>query len=288
MPELPEVETIKNALVPIVVGQSFLDAEIFWKKVLSKPALPEFRQQLIGQEIIRLSRRGKYFLFELSKHQTMVLHLKMTGVLLLKPASEGPGKYTTVIFRFDGGNDLHFNDQRKFGSLWLVEDANEVVGKLGPEPLNDGFTPRILRDITSRHGIPIKALLCDQHSIAGVGNMYADEALFAARIHPLKKASELSIGEINGLHQSIIEVLERGIRHNGASISSYCLPDGTTGLAHTQFRVAHRLGENCLVCGSLITRIKIRGRGTYFCPECQPESGTTKVLRVKKRDDRLT
>lgn len=268
MPELPEVETIKNALAPIIVGQSVVDVELFWQKALSKPSPDEFRRELIGQTLEGIRRRGKYFLFDLSDGKTMILHLKMTGALLFETNSDQ--KHITAIFRLNGTN-LYFIDQRKFGSLWLVKDEQEVIAKLGPEPLNGDFTPKILRDVTSRHGIPIKALLCDQHAIAGVGNMYADEALFAARIHPFKIAKDLSVSEINGLHNSIIEVLERGIRHNGASISSYCLPDGTKGMAHTQFRVAHRLGKDCLICGSSITRIKIRGRGTYFCPKCQPE-----------------
>lgn len=277
MPELPEVETIKNALAPIIVGQRFLNAEIIWDKILIKPSSREFQRQLTGQEITHLDRRGKYFLFKFSNKRTMVLHLKMTGILLLKPASKAPDKYTTAIFRLDSGTNLHFIDQRKFGSLWLVKNELEVIGKLGPEPLNGNFTPGMLYQVTSRHSIPIKALLCDQHAIAGIGNMYADEALFEARIHPLKRSKNLSMSEINGLHDAIIAVLQRGIRHNGASVSSYCLPDGTTGMAHTQFRVAHRLGENCSVCGSLITRIKIRGRGTYFCAKCQPESDAAKV-----------
>ncbi len=268
MPELPEVETIKNALAPVIVGQNVVDVELCWQKALSMPSPDEFRKGLIGQTLKGIRRRGKYFLFDLSDGKTMILHLKMTGALLFETNSDQ--KHITAIFRLNR-TDLYFIDQRKFGSLWLVKDEQEVVGKLGPEPLDKPFSPGILSQITSRHSIPIKALLCDQHAIAGIGNMYADEALFAARIHPLKKAKDLNMSEINGLHDSIIEVLERGIRHNGASISTYRLPDGAEGMAHTQFKVAHRRGEGCLSCGSPITRISIRGRGTYFCPNCQPE-----------------
>lgn len=272
MPELPEVETIKNALAPLITGRCVLDIEVLWHKALVKPSIGLFRERLIGQAITTLGRRGKYFLFDLSNNQTMVLHLKMTGLLLLKPPSADIEKYTTAVFRLDGENDLHFIDQRKFGAFWMVEDRNEVIEKLGPEPLDDKFTPTVLSKIVHRHTIPIKALLCDQQRIAGIGNMYADEALFDAKIHPSIPANALTNKQAKGLCIAIKEVLERGISHNGASVSTFRLPNGKEGLAHTQFRVAHKMGEPCFVCGSPITRIKIRGRGSYFCPNCQREA----------------
>ncbi len=272
MPELPEVETIRNALIPRITGARFTGIDLFWEKAVRKPSPEEFCRRLEGQRIEAIRRRGKYFLFDLSGDEILGLHLKMTGILLLEPSlKREPQKHTTAIFRLDGGFDLHFIDQRKFGSIWLVSDEREIVGKLGPEPLGEDFTPASLRIITNRHNIPIKALIHDQHAIAGLGNMYADEALFAAGIHPLKKAGSLADSEVERLHRSIIEVLERGIKHNGASIRNYRLPDGSEGLAHTQFRVAHRGGERCPVCGIAISRISVRGRGSYFCPNCQPE-----------------
>ncbi len=271
MPELPEVETIKNRLAPLLAERRFAGVDVFWSKAVRHPSPEEFSRCLVGQRIEGIRRRGKYFLFDLASGEIFILHLKMTGVLLLEPSLKGPRKHTAAIFQLDDESDLHFIDQRKFGSLWLVKDENEIIGKLGPEPFDKAFSPGLLRDIINRRSIPIKALLCDQHAIAGVGNMYADESLFAARIHPMKRANDLTIDEINGLHQAVIQVLERGILHNGASISTYCLPDGAQGMAQTQFKVAHRRNEMCLVCGTPITRISIRGRGTYFCPGCQPE-----------------
>ncbi len=271
MPELPEVETIRNALIPRITGACFTGIDLFWGKAVRKPSPEDFCRELVGRRIETIRRRGKYFLFDLSGDEILGLHLKMTGILLLEPASKEPQKHTTAIFRLDGGADLHFIDQRKFGSLWLAKVENEIIGKLGPEPLDGAFTSAVLQKVAKRHNIPIKALLHDQHAIAGVGNMYADEALFAAGIHPLKKASALTDNEVERLHRAVIEVLERGIRHNGASVSNYCLPDGTQGMAQTQFRVAHRQGETCPVCGAIITRISVRGRGSYFCPACQPE-----------------
>ncbi|MFO8102416.1 MAG: bifunctional DNA-formamidopyrimidine glycosylase/DNA-(apurinic or apyrimidinic site) lyase [Dehalococcoidia bacterium] len=272
MPELPEVETIRKALIPLITGTRVKSVELLWPKAVRQPSPEEFCQQIAGQRIEGIRRRGKYFLFDLSGGEILGLHLKMTGVLLLEPASKEVPKHTVAIFRLDGDSDLHFVDQRKFGSIWLAGDEKEIIGKLGPEPLDKAFTQAYLSKLTRRHSIPIKALLHDQNAIAGIGNMYADEALFAAKIHPLKKASSLSGREIKKLHTAIIEVLERGIRHNGASTRNYRLPDGSEGLAHTQFRVAHRGGKPCPVCGTAISRISIRGRGSYFCPKCQPKS----------------
>ncbi len=268
MPELPEVETIKNVLLPEVKGREITGVELFRDKSVHKIAPTEFCDKLSGQTIENIRRRGKYFLFDLSDGKIMGLHLKMTGVLLVEERTETQ-KHSIAIFRLDNHSNLHFIDQRKFGSLWLVKNENEIVGKLGPEPLESGFTVTVLKQILLQRKMPVKTLICDQSAIAGIGNMYADEALFAAEIYPMKPANTLSQNEIKRLHKSIIDVLKTGIEHNGASVSNYRLPDGTQGMAHTQFKVAHRRGATCLVCESPITRISLQGRGTYFCPSCQ-------------------
>jgi len=270
MPELPEVETIKNALIPRVSGVTIKSADVLWAKAVRAMPAAMFMQRVSGETVQAIRRRGKYLLFDLVSGKILGIHLKMTGVLLLNSASEIENKYTTAVFYLGNEMTLHFIDQRKFGSLWLAESEGDIVGKLGPEPLEGMFGSTILKEILSRHQIPIKAAICDQHFIAGLGNMYSDEALFAAGIHPLRRSNALADIEVNRLHDGIIEVLQRGIRHNGASINTYCLPDGTRGMAQTQFKVAHRIGEPCPVCGSAINRIKIRGRGSYFCPYCQP------------------
>jgi formamidopyrimidine-DNA glycosylase len=269
MPELPEVETIKRELAPKIIGRSFTEVELFWQKAVREPSPEEFCKRIAGKRIEGIHRRGKYLILQLSGGKELIIHLKMTGVLLLTPTSQRLQKHTTAIFKLDEGIRLHFLDQRKFGAMWIVDNEDKVIGKLGPEPLGASFTPAVLRQLASKRHLPIKALLCDQHTIAGIGNMYADEALFAARIHPLKAANSLSDTEIGHLHSWIIEVLERGIKHKGASVSTYLRPDGKTGNAHSQFQVAHRRGEKCLFCGSPLSRITIRGRGTYFCPSCQ-------------------
>ncbi|MCL0034419.1 bifunctional DNA-formamidopyrimidine glycosylase/DNA-(apurinic or apyrimidinic site) lyase [Dehalococcoidia bacterium] len=271
MPELPEVETIKNELAPQVTGHRLVGVDLLWPKAVHEPSPEAFCQRLIGQEIMAIWRRGKYLLFQLCGGQTLILHLKMSGVLLLRDASCGPENHTSAIFRLDGDNDLHFVDPRRFGSMWLTEDQNRVIGKLGIEPLGPSFTPAVLGNLLSPRRVAIKVLLCDQHAIAGMGNMYADEALFAARIHPLRKANALSTDEIKRLHRGIVKVLQGAIKRKGASISTYRRPDGGTGKAHLEFQVAHRRGESCPNCGFPIQRVSLRGRGTHFCARCQPD-----------------
>lgn len=271
MPELPEVETIKNELAPQVIGDRFIGVDLFRPKAVRVPSPETFCLRLIGREIMAIGRRGKYLLFQLSGGQTFIVHLKMSGMLLLKDTSQKSEEHTSAIFRLDGSDDLHFVDQRRFGSMWLIEDPAEIIGKLGGEPLDPSFTPAVLGNLLSRRRVPIKVLLCDQHAIAGIGNMYADEALFAARIHPLKKANTLSDDEIERLHRGIVKVLEEGIKHKGASVNTYRRPDGGTGKAHLEFQVSHRRGEYCPQCDSSIRRVSLRGRGTYFCARCQPD-----------------
>lgn len=271
MPELPEVETIRNELIPQVVGRQFISVILLREGVVREPSPTEFCRKLAGRRVENINRRGKYLLFQLDNGMSIILHLKMTGVLLLQPTLATFEKHTAAVFRLSGGVDLCFIDQRKFGSVWLVKDVNTVIGKLGPEPLNASLTPAALYHLSEKRQAPIKALLCDQHAIAGIGNMYADEALFAARIHPLRKAGALSEDEVHRLYTAIVEVLERGIRSKGASTDTYRRPGGETGDAHSEFKVAHRRGEVCPRCHIPIQRIVLRGRGTYFCPECQPE-----------------
>ncbi len=268
MPELPEVETIKNELSPWVVGQSFTQVTIFDAELVCGGSAEEVRRGLIGQKVESLGRRGKYLIFHLSNGKSLIMHLRMTGVLLLNP--RGVDHYARAGFHFSNGNRLVFSDQRRLGLIWLVDDANTVVGKLGPEPLDESFTPGILGQRLSRHHIPVKAALLDQGIVAGIGNMYADEALFAARIHPLGKADALSPEEVRTLHNCIRRVLGAAIGSKGASVDTYVRPEGELGTAHFDFKVAHKGGESCPICGSTIERVLVQNRGTCFCPRCQP------------------
>jgi len=269
MPELPEVETIKNELIPHVVGRRVAGITLFWEKAVRQPAVPEFRSRLIGQEITGITRRGKYLFFHLSSGEVLVIHLRMTGSLLLDSAPSDD-KFVRTVIHLDG-TSLYFHDMRKFGVMWLVRDASEVDARLGPEPLDDDFTAGVLADILANRSAPVKALLLDQSLIAGIGNMYADEALFAAGIHPLRSGVSLSLAEVKRLQGAIRRVLQAAIENKGASVQSYFRPGGEKGTAHFEFKVAHRGGEPCPVCGITIQRIPVRNRGTYFCPRCQPE-----------------
>lgn len=270
MPELPEVETIRNELTPLIVGRTITDVSVLWEKMVREPSLEEFRQRMIGQRVTGLSRRGKYLFIHLESEDLWVVHLKMTGSLLVSRDLSEPPRFTRAIFCLDNNACIYFRDPRKFGMMRLVKDADSVVGKLGPEPLEPGFTAALLAKILKGRKAPIKAILCDQQIIAGIGNMYADETLFQAKIHPLRAGSSLTQGEIGRLRHAIINVLQAGIRSKGASVENYFRPDGSKGSAHIEFRVAHQRGEPCCRCGTPIERIVVRGRGTYFCPQCQP------------------
>jgi formamidopyrimidine-DNA glycosylase len=266
VPELPEVETIKNELLPHVLGRTITDASIFWDRMVRKPSAAEFQARLIGRRITGLARRGKYLFFHLDDGTVLVMHMKMTGSLLVNPAED---RFTRAIIRLDSGAALHFWDPRKFGAMWLEESEDAVASQLGPEPLDADFTPQVLARLLHGRKAPIKPVLIDQSIIAGIGNMYADEALFEARIHPLKPAGDLSPDEVERLFRAIRKVLRKALRGKGASVRNYIRPDGTPGRAHDEFNVAHGTGKVCPYCGGPIVRIVVRGRGTYICPRCQ-------------------
>lgn len=270
MPELPEVETIKNELTPHLIGRRLTDITLLWKGVVRQPAAEEFCSRLISQKISGLSRRGKYLIAHLSGGDSLIIHLKMSGSLLLSRDSLPP-EYTRAILHLDSGARIFFRDPRKFGAMWLTRDEKAAIPELGPEPLEANFTPEVFAKRLKNRTAPVKALLCDQSVIAGIGNMYADEALFAARIHPLRLGGSLSPSEIKRLHEAIRQVLRAGIANKGASVVNYYRPSGKMGTAHFEFKVAHGRGKFCPRCGTPIQRITVRNRGTYFCPACQPE-----------------
>ncbi len=267
MPELPEVETIRNELAPWIVGQSFTRVTIIDSKVIPGCSARQVRHGLIGRKVESLGRRGKYLIFHLSNGNALIIHLRMTGSLLLDPSEDGC--YVRAAFCLSNGHRFVFSDRRRLGKMWLSDDADAMIRKLGPEPLDKRFTPRVLRQRLNRHHIPIKAALLDQGIVAGIGNMYADEALFDARVHPLTKSDELSAKHVQTLHNSICRILRAAIGSKGASVDTYVRPDGELGTAQFDFKVAHRGGELCPVCGGPIERIVVQNRGTYFCPRCQ-------------------
>ncbi|MBN1643969.1 MAG: DNA-formamidopyrimidine glycosylase [Dehalococcoidales bacterium] len=269
MPELPEVETVKNELSPHIIGRRITGVELLWEGIVKGPSPEEFCKRIVGQRIIALTRLGKYLIARLSTGNKLIIHLKMTGSLLLGKEGDGVPKFTRAVISLDDGQRIFFRDPRKFGVLKLVNDTAEIERKLGPEPFEEGFTQEVFTARLSKRKAPIKALLLDQKFLAGVGNMYADEALFTAGIDPRRTADSLSKSEIKRLYFAIQKVLKEGIEFGGASVVTYFHPDGSTGTAHQHFHVAHGQKKDCSVCGTPIERIVVRGRGTYHCPHCQ-------------------
>lgn len=268
MPELPEVETVKNELIPLVVGRKVTSVNLIWDGIVRLPSPGEFCAGLIGRTIKRIRRRGKYLLFGLDSDETLIAHLKMSGALISGDCDVNE-RFARAVLSLDDGSCVIFRDPRKFGRMWLVNDTSAVIGKLGPEPLDQTFTPEVLEQRLKARKAPIKAVLCDQEVIAGVGNLYADEALYLAGINPLTPAGSLSSDRIRGLHNAIQKVLKKGIKNKGASIENYVRPDGKPGTAHLEFLMPRKAGEPCGQCGGRVKRITVRGRGTYFCPKCQ-------------------
>jgi formamidopyrimidine-DNA glycosylase len=269
MPELPEVETVKNELAPHIIGRCITGVTLLWDKIVKEPSPQEFIRGVTREKITGITRHGKYLIVGLSSGDKLILHLKMTGSLILGNKDNEMPKFTRAIIHLDNGQNIYFRDPRKFGVLKLVHNTKEIDAKLGPEPLEDNFTLNIFTERMSNRKAPIKALLLDQKFLAGVGNMYADEALFIARIDPRRPSDSLKKSEIKRLYYAIRNVLIEGIKYGGASIVTYYHPDGSRGTAQQHFNVAHGQKKSCPVCGGAIERVVVRGRGSYYCPKCQ-------------------
>lgn len=271
MPELPEVETVRNELAPHVTGRRITGVTFLWDGIVKKIAVDEFVKGVTGQKITELNRRGKYLIFSLNSGQFMVLHLKMTGSLLVQPASEELPRFTRAVLHLDNNTDVVFRDPRKFGIMRLIDNPDSIIGKLGPEPLKNDFTVDNFKQCLKNRKAPMKALLCDQNVIAGIGSMYADEVMFSTGIYPVRLPESLTEEEKEKLYKAIRRILNAAIKNKGASVNTYYRPDGSKGTAHFEFNVAHRGGKPCNVCGTPVERMVVRGRGTYYCPKCQAE-----------------
>jgi formamidopyrimidine-DNA glycosylase len=270
VPELPEVETIRRDLVPHVVGRRFTAVEVMpgAEKVVALPSAAEFRRALPGLRIEGIERRGKYFLFPLSDGRHLIVHLRMTGALIHRPEGAPVDGYLRVRLSLDDKTELRYTDLRKLGMMWLVDDPTLVVGKLGPDAL-EALLPATLRSLLAGRRAPIKVVLMDQARLAGLGNIYADEALFLAGVHPRRPAGSLGTDEVERLHGAVGEVLREAMGHRGSSFSDYVDAEGKEGMHQLHVKVYRRSGEPCLVCGAAIERIKLGGRSSHFCPHCQ-------------------
>jgi formamidopyrimidine-DNA glycosylase len=272
MPELPEVETIRRQLEPDLLGQRIERLEVLDER-WTRPVDPgEVERAVDGKRIERLDRRGKYFLVGLEDDLVLVMHLRMTGNLLLVDAGTPDAAYLRARFVLEDGRQLWFVDARRFGE-GAVLDAAEVEqlfrGRLGVEPLSDVFTAGELGRITAGRSAPLKSFLLNQAGIAGVGNIYADEALFRARLHPLSPAGSMRAEHHAALRDAVVASLCAGIDGGGASIDDYRDARGGRGTMQDEFLVHAREGQPCVRCGEPIRRIVVAGRSTYYCPRCQ-------------------
>jgi formamidopyrimidine-DNA glycosylase len=287
MPELPEVETVVRQLEPELEGRRIDRLEVLDAR-WSRPAPPEdLGKAVSGRTIEGLARRGKYMLLALDGEQTLVMHLRMTGNLVLVgdedviDPSEGrrlyegerstSARHLRARFALDDGRELWFTDPRRFGEAFLIADADleRRFERLGIEPLSPQFTAETLGKIAARRTAPLKSFLLDQSGIAGIGNIYADEALFRARLHPLSPAGSMKLEHLEALRDGVVAALEAGIDGGGASIDDYRDGRGERGTMQDEFLVHTREGEPCPSCGNPIARIVVAGRSTYFCPNCQ-------------------
>jgi len=285
VPELPEVETIRSQLAPRVPGRTIVEAEVFDPLWCAPRAPEEVERDLRGERIVALGRRGKYLVLELENERFLVMHLRMTGNFLwVSESDDVPGRaHLRVRLVLDDGNRLLFVDQRRFGTGVVLDGRDEfdrnLAERVGPEPLDDSFTPDVLAGAARGRKAPVKAFLLDQRRIAGVGNIYADEALFRARIHPLRPAGRLRRNEVERLHAGIVAALEAGIARQGASIDNYRDADGARGSMQDEFLIHLREGKPCVRCGRPVVKMVAAGRGTYVCRHCQPAPRARRVAR---------
>jgi formamidopyrimidine-DNA glycosylase len=272
MPELPEVETVRASLEPRLVGRRFDDVEILDSR-LTRPAEPaEVAAELIGERVEAVDRRGKYLILRFESGLVLLIHLRMTGSLVHSHNGIPAETHVRAVVRLDDGSDVVYRDVRRFGT-WLVLRADELeaylAARLGREPLEQTFSARELGERLAGRKLPLKAALLDQRTLAGVGNIYADEALWRARLDPARPAGEVDRREVAALHRGLRRALEAGIARQGATLRDYRTPDGSAGAMQYEFKVYGRGGEPCPRCGTPIAKTRLGGRGTWFCPACQ-------------------
>lgn len=272
MPELPEVETIRRTLLEHVRDIKIEQVKLIWPGAVRGWEDKAFEDSVIGRRIQTIDRRGKYLLIRLDEDLTLIAHMRMTGRLNYYPDHQEPEKHTHVVFRLEHG-EVHFSDVRKFGRIQAIPTplcfSGSTLGKLGPEPLEEEFTPAVLKDRFGKKKVCLKAALLDQHVLAGMGNIYVDESLFLAGLSPDRRVDTLSEEDISKLHQAIQKVLQAGIDAQGTSFRDYRDANGEKGSFEEALQVYGRGGKPCQVCGQTLERIRLAGRTTVFCSICQ-------------------
>jgi formamidopyrimidine-DNA glycosylase len=270
MPELPEVETVRRALAPVLEGRRVERVRIDDPRLTRPLDREEVARELEGEAVERVDRRGKYLILRFASGRALLIHLRMTGSLQHAPGDEDVHRRALVTL--DDGTAVAYRDVRRFGT-WLLLEPDEVEAyidsRVGREPLGEAYKARHLAEALRGRKAPVKAAILDQRTVAGVGNIYADEALWRARIHPLTPAAALGAAEVRALHRGIRRALELGIARQGSTLRDYRTPDGGSGGMQREFKVYGRDGEPCDRCGTPIEKIRAAGRGTWFCPRCQ-------------------
>lgn len=277
MPELPEVESVRRGLNELIVGETVEKVEVRWSRIIDSPAFNQFSKRLRGQTIENVSRRGKFLLFYFTE-DVMISHLRMEGKYqLVEPKENGQlpirGKHTHVIFYLKSGKKLLYHDVRKFGRMYLVPKGEEFehksLVKLGPEPTIEDFDLEAMQEFLTRRSKAIKGVLLDQEIVVGVGNIYADEILHEAKLHPVTPANRLTDAEGIRLHEAILKVIREAIDSGGTTIRTYANAFGDVGTFQNQLKVYGKNGAPCENCGTEIEKTKVAGRGTHYCPVCQ-------------------
>jgi len=278
MPELPEVETIARDLNAAgVVGKTLTCARVYWDRTIAEPSVPEFCRLIEKKKIAAVGRRGKFLVVDLAGGGHLLMHLRMSGRLHLVPSGMELLPHEHMVLAFEDGSELRFHDTRKFGRVYLMADAERILGRLGPEPLDPGFTPGILFEGMRKRSRLVKPLLLDQGFVAGLGNIYTDEALWEAQIHPLRRSNTLSQGETKALHAAIQRVLRRGLKNLGTSLgtgkANFYSVGRRRGRNRDALKVFRRTGEPCPRCDAPVQRIIVGQRSTHICPKCQMIKG---------------
>ncbi len=290
MPELPEVESVRRQLEPALVGWRFAHVEIDDPRLVRPYDPAEVAAELVGEKVAAVERRGKYLIVRFESGRALLIHLRMTGSLrVAAPGELQDDPHRRAVVRLDNGSDVAYRDVRRFGT-WLLLEPGELEpyldARVGEEPLDAVFTAARLGERLACRRAPIKAALLDQRTLAGMGNIYVDEALWRARIHPLRPAESLDAGDLRRLHEGIRAALEHGIARQGSTLRDYRLPDGARGGMQDEFKVYGRGGEPCDRCGTPIAKTRIAGRGTWYCPRCQPPTEAQAASSSSSRPSR--
>jgi len=290
MPELPEVETVRRQLEPALVGRRFEQVRIDDPRLVRPYEPAEVAAELEGERVAAVERRGKYLIVRFESRRVLLIHLRMTGSLLCAPNGVLPDdSHRRAVVKLDDGSDVAYRDVRRFGT-WLLLEPEEaepyLAARVGEEPLETLFTAARLGERLAGRRTSLKAALLDQRTLAGLGNIYADEALWRARLNPLRPAAGLDRNELRRLHRGVRAALEDGLARQGSTLRDYRLPDGSGGSMQNEFRVYGRRDEPCDRCGTPISRTHVAGRTTWFCPTCQPEDPAQAARSSSRRPSR--